>query len=187
MAVCKRDFSGNQLCWNTHSVYQTGPCVTFFLSMIQESLKWINFYDINDVKSNTKTALKAIPQTSSKAQLKSGPGIGLGIQLLNWLLWMELKWHLARRYVEILPTINGSLMEWINGTIRVCRLMAIRQLRHQLRSVINFNPLPHEKDCHSVYKTARALVALLLFYKYHFWLHCSILGLYSGLSGSYVL
>ena len=55
-----------------------GPSDLFLFPKIKEILKWRHFDDIDDIRSNTTAALKAIPQTSYKIVLKGRLGADIG-------------------------------------------------------------------------------------------------------------
>ena len=57
------------------------PSDFFLFPKIKEILKGRHFDDIDDIRNNTTTALKVIPQSSSKIFLKGGLGAGIGAQL----------------------------------------------------------------------------------------------------------
>jgi len=59
------------------------PSDFFLFPKIEEILKGRHFDDIDDIRSNTTAALKAIPKTSSKIVLKGGLGAGIGAYLLK--------------------------------------------------------------------------------------------------------
>jgi len=54
------------------------PSDFFLFPKIKEILKRRHFDDTDGIRSNTRAAVKAIPQTSSKIVLKGGLGAGIG-------------------------------------------------------------------------------------------------------------
>jgi histone-lysine N-methyltransferase SETMAR len=54
------------------------PSDFFLFPKIKEILKGRHFNDIDDIRSNTTAALKAIPQTNSEIVLKGGLSAGIG-------------------------------------------------------------------------------------------------------------
>ena len=54
------------------------PSDFFLFPKIKEILKRRHFDDTDGIRSNTRAAVKAIPQTSAKIVLKGGLGAGIG-------------------------------------------------------------------------------------------------------------
>ena len=79
-ALSVREFLATKQTVLEHPAYSPdlAPSDFFLLPKIKEILKGRHFDEIDDIRSNTTAALKAIPQTISKIVLKDGLAAGIG-------------------------------------------------------------------------------------------------------------
>ena len=110
MALSVREFLGTkQITVLEHPAYSPdlGPIEFFLFPKIKEILKGRQFDDIDDIRSNTMAALKAIPQNQFQNCLEGCTR--------RWhrctasLIWRRPRWYSAMRYVALLPRLVREL------------------------------------------------------------------------------
>jgi len=78
--VCEGFLATKQITVLEHPAYSPYPAPSdfFLFPKVKEILKGRHFDIIDDIRSNTMAALKAIPKTNSKIAFKGGLGAGIG-------------------------------------------------------------------------------------------------------------